>query len=104
MRPRHLQYKNHKLKYRHYGRIVESLVEKAKTMEDGAEREEMVSQLIEAMKKSYASWNNASITPEVVFNQLYEMSDGVLDYRNGFVRVKHEEPIENNKENNVSDE
>lgn len=104
MKPRHLQYKNQRLKYRHYGRIVESLVEKAKTMETGAERDELVSQLIESMKKSYASWNNATTASEAIYNQLYEMSDGVLDYRKGFVRAKQEEPIENKQETNASDE
>ncbi|MBO4751850.1 MAG: DUF4290 domain-containing protein [Bacteroidales bacterium] len=104
MCPRRLQYKNHRVKYRHYGRIVETLVERAKTMEEGAERDELVHQLIEAMKKGYSSWNNATITPDVLFNQLYEMSDGVLDYRNGYVRVRQEEPKENMQENNEVNE
>lgn len=104
MSPRRLQYKNHRVKYRHYGRIVETLVERAKTMEEGAERDELVHQLIEAMKKGYSSWNNATITPDVLFNQLYEMSDGVLDYRNGYVRVRQEEPMENMQENNEVNE
>lgn len=104
MSPRRLQYKNHRVKYRHYGRIVETLVERAKTMEEGAERDELVHQLIEAMKKGYSSWNNATITPDVLFNQLYEMSDGVLDYRNGYVRVRQDEPKENMQENNKVNE
>ena len=99
LKPRRLQVNNRRLKYRHYGRIVESLVEKAKTMDEGAERDELVYQLTETMKKNYSSWNNAGIAPEVIFNQLYEMSDGKLDYRNGFVRAKQEEPQESKTEN-----
>lgn len=104
MRPRHLQYKKQRLKYRHYGRIVESLIEKAKSMADGAERDELVSQLVEAMKRSYNSWNNSVSASEAIYNQLYEMSDGVLDYRKGFASVKQQEQVENKQENKAGDE
>lgn len=103
MTPRRMQYKNHRLKYRHYGRIIETLVEKAKSMPEGEERGELVKQLLDAMKNSYSSWNNAAMSQEVVYNQLYEMSDGALDYRGGFTPTalvsKEESKQENNTEN-----
>lgn len=104
MKPRRMQYKNHKLKYRHYGRIMETLVEKAKSMPEGEERDEMVKQLIAAMKNSYSSWNNASMSQEVVYNQLYEMSDGALDYRGGFKPLAQPEKEESKQENITENE
>lgn len=81
MNPHRLSYKNKRLKFRHYGRIIESMIDCAKNMDESAERDELVSQMVEAMKNSYANWSNASIEVEDIYNQLYEMSDGVLDYR-----------------------
>ena len=104
MAPRRMQYKNHKLKYRHYGRIIESLVEKAKSMPEGEERDEMVKQLIEAMKNSYSSWNNAAMSQDVVYNQLYEMSGGELDYRGGFKPSVQPEKEESKQENDTENE
>ena len=104
MAPRRMQYKNHKLKYRHYGRIIESLVDKAKSMPEGEERDEMVKQLLEAMKNSYSSWNNAAMSQDVVYNQLYEMSGGALDYRGGFEPSVQPEKEESKQENDTENE
>jgi hypothetical protein len=99
-----MQYKNHRLKYRHYGRIIETLVEKAKGMPEGEERDELVKQLLDAMKNSYSSWNNAAMSQEVVYNQLYEMSDGALDYRGGFTPKAPASKEDSKQENNTENE
>lgn len=104
MAPRRMQYKNHKLKYRHYGRVIESLVEKAKSMPEGEERDEMVKQLIEAMKNSYGSWNNIAMSQEVVYKQLYEMSGGELDYRGEPKATEQPEKEEDKHENDIENE
>ncbi len=88
MRPRQMEYKTKRLKYRHYGRIIEKMVDRAKSMPESPERDELASQLIGAMKNSFSNWNNSSIESDMVYDHLYEMSDGVLDYRHSRPNVR----------------
>ena len=81
-KPNRLKYKDKGLRYRHYGRVLTSMIAKAKAMPEGAERNELVRQIVEAMKLSYSTWNTSSVSVDVIYKQLYEMSGGVLDIRN----------------------
>ena len=79
--PRRLEYKTKKVKYRHYGRIIEGMVEKAQTLPDGKEKDELVRQIIASMKRNYSAWNNSVATDDVIYKHLFEMSGGTLDYQ-----------------------
>ena len=100
-KPRRLQYKNKRMKYRHYGRIVEDMINYAKDMPDSPDRDELVGQLIETMKNNFSNWNYSSVSPDVVYNHLYEMSDGVLDYRNRRPSTQDAAEMPDNPANNV---
>ena len=81
MAPRRLEYKIGRIRHRHYGRGIEKMVETAKNMPNSAERDELIRQLIDAMKNSYSNWNTSTVSQDVIYKQLYEMSDGKLDHR-----------------------
>ncbi|WP_297089538.1 DUF4290 domain-containing protein [uncultured Draconibacterium sp.] len=76
-RPNKVPYDQHRIKYKHYGRTMELLIQEADNFE-GEEREIIIEQIANHMKKSYLSWNKDGVEDEFIFNDLIEMSDGKL--------------------------
>lgn len=79
LRPERLEYPQHKLKYRHYGYNVSSLVEKALGMEEGPIRDEFTEVIGSYMKMAYRLWNKEHfVSDEVIKQDLLTMSKGKL--------------------------
>ena len=76
-KPHTIAYNQHDLKYRHYGLITQKMIDVAIEME-GEEREIMIEQLANHMKKLYLMWNKDSVEDDKIFQDLEEMSDGKL--------------------------
>lgn len=77
-KPDKVNYPENKIKYRHYGKILQKIIEKATEFEKGPERDALVFAIANSMKKSYLTWNRDSVTDEVIFEQLAELSKGKL--------------------------
>lgn len=66
-------------KYRHYGKNVQVLVEKAVQMEDGEKKEEFVMIIAAYMKLAYRTWNREHfVSDEVIKQDLLAMSEGTI--------------------------
>lgn len=66
-------------KYRHYGKNVQVLVEKAVEMEDDEKREEFVMIIAAYMKLAYRTWNREHfVSDEVIKQDLLAMSGGKI--------------------------
>jgi hypothetical protein len=76
--PEPLEYTQHKVKYKHYGKNIEQLIEKVKEVTDETERYQAAIQVARLMKTFYAEWNKETIEDEVIVRQLKEMSDGLI--------------------------
>jgi len=76
-RPNVVPYNQHYIKYKHYGRTIELMIKEADKFE-GEEREIMISQLANQMKKSYLAWNKDAVEDDKIFGDLEELSEGVL--------------------------
>lgn len=75
-KPKKIPYEINKIKYRHYGKTIEILIEKAAVHEDAEEREILIKLIANHMKKSYVMWNKDSITDEKIFEDIEELSHG----------------------------
>lgn len=74
-----LKYSNkYTIKYRHYGRIVQTMIKKAIEMPEGEEKEAFVVVIANQLKKSYLNWNRDSVNDETIEAQLIELSNGQL--------------------------
>jgi Mg-chelatase subunit ChlI len=82
-KPRRVSYNNSNTKYRHYGHIVESLLEEAIKLPDSEDKDTLVKLIANHMKKSYLAWNRDSVTDEIIFNDLYELSGRKLSVKEG---------------------
>lgn len=63
---------------RHYGRLVEELFEKLKTMPAGPERDELTRQTANQMKRDLMLWGHGSMDNEKVADDLARFTDGVI--------------------------
>ena len=78
IRPKHIGYPQQKIKYKHYGKTVEVLIEKTKAVEDPERRKDMVQGIANFMKMAYVQWNKDSVADETIFKNLRELSGGEL--------------------------
>lgn len=63
---------------RHYGRLLEELFEKLKTMPEGNERDELVRLTANQMKRNLAAWGHGSMDDEKVADDLARFTDGKI--------------------------
>jgi hypothetical protein len=77
-KPDRVNYPNTNIKFRHYGKTIENLVNKARTMPNGEEKSIFVEMVANMMKKSYLAWNRDTVTDDVILDQLSQMSKGEL--------------------------
>ncbi len=66
------------IRLRHYGRLVEELCEKLKTMPEGSERDELARLTANQMKRDLILWGHGSIDDEKVVDDIARMTDGVI--------------------------
>jgi hypothetical protein len=77
-KPRKVPYSQREIKFRHYGYTMELMIRKAMEFEDGREKDILVSQLANHMKKSYLTWNRDSVEDEKILEDLSSLSKRLL--------------------------
>ncbi len=75
VKPRQIAYPSGRIKYRHYGKTLEQVIETVSAMEDGAPKDQMSLGVANFMKMLYVMWNKDSVADEVIIEQLKQMSD-----------------------------
>lgn len=78
-KPERLKYYSNEIKYRHYGRSVELLMDQAIALEDPKEKEGAVVAIGRLMKGFYQTWNKDSIEDEQILKNIKQMSKDQLD-------------------------
>lgn len=77
--PERLAYPQKNPKYRFYGNNIKFMIDVANSWEEGEMKSALVKVIANHMKKSYLSWNKDTVTDVVIFEHLYELSDGRLN-------------------------
>ena len=70
--------KTHTVRLRHYGHLVEELLEKLATMEPGNERDQRTALTANQMKRDLAQWGHGSMDDEKVADDLARLTNGVI--------------------------
>lgn len=76
-RPGKLDYSRPTMRFRHYGKLLEKMIDIAADMEEGARRDALVAQLAMQMKRSYTQWNK-EIDDAKIIADLREFSKGKI--------------------------
>lgn len=104
-KPQPVKYATDEVKFKHYGRNIELLVEKAINIEDPEEKQAAVYYIGRLMKTFYTTWNRDNVTEEAISDNIKQLSNGKLSVdidhvkaTNGFDTIfKDNRPRNNNK-------
>lgn len=77
-RPPRIPYSNSRFHYRHYGKTLELMIQKATIYPDGPEKDQLIKLLATQMKKSFLTWNKETVDDRKIFKDLDELSDGKI--------------------------
>jgi hypothetical protein len=66
------------LRLRHYGHLVEQLLEKLETMPEGEERDELAKATANQMKRDLVNWGHGSMDDERVASDLARLTNGKI--------------------------
>ncbi|MGI6073457.1 MAG: DUF4290 domain-containing protein [Fermentimonas sp.] len=77
--PGKIAYSRPGMQYRHYGKIIEKMIDIAAEMEDGDEKEQLVRLILNQMKRAYIQWNK-NIDDDKIFQDLASLSNNRLVY------------------------
>jgi hypothetical protein len=75
-KPQPMKLPQNRIRLRHYGRLVEELIEKLATMPEGEERDELVKLTANQMKRDLVTWGHGSIDDLKVADDLARLTDG----------------------------
>lgn len=75
-RPKPMKYELENIKFRHYGKIIECMIERAADYPEGEERDALVMLLANHMKKLIFQINKEDVDDSKIFKDLYNYSHG----------------------------
>jgi len=83
-KPDRVKYPTAKMRFKHYGRAVERLIQKASAMKNGEEKIAFIEAIANLMKKSYLVWNRDNVSDSVILQELEDLSNGKLKVPENF--------------------
>lgn len=98
-RPETIPYKNSRIRYQHYGRTLEEMIEKVAEYEEGEEKNELIRLIANQMKKCFLTWNKEVVDDRKIFDDLRELSKGKLDISEDFFKLVESRDVLFNKKN-----
>ena len=80
-RPEPLGYPQNFPKYRFYGNNIKRMIDVAKSWEKGEMRDGLEFTIANHMKKCFLNWNKDTVEDDVIFDHLFELSDGTINLK-----------------------
>lgn len=94
-KPARVPYAGGSIRYRHYGKLLEKMLQKSEEMPEGEERDQLLVYLANHMKKSLASWNKEAVEDEKIYKDLLEYTEHKMPLTLEQLRLR-DLPKENN--------
>lgn len=96
--PEPLSYPQNFPKYRFYGNNIKRMIDKAVEWEEGEKKEALVLTIANHMKKCFLNWNKDTVNDEVIFNHLFELSNGEINLKEADEDLsKAQDLVQNNR-------
>lgn len=99
-KPEPLKYPANRIKYKHYGKTVELLVEKLKTEQDPEKREAFIASIANFMKIAYVNWNKDHVNDDTIISDLRIYLGRDIAISDGLSLNRVDAPRSNNNNNN----
>lgn len=87
VKPRRIPYPDHKIRYKHYGKIIEKMIGIISEKEEGPEKHKLLTNLANFMKMAYVNYNRDTVSDDVILEQMKELSKGKLKFENDSFRL-----------------
>jgi Domain of unknown function (DUF4290) len=104
IKPAPLAYPQQRITYKHYGKTVENLIEKAMGEENAEIKKAMVQSIANFMKMAYVTWNKDNVSDDTIIKDLKYLSGGLLSLDEGVnlakVEFRAQNPRQSNNNNN----
>lgn len=105
IKPTYLPYPKNTIRYKHYGKNVESMIQKASSMEDDDKKLAFTEIIGNFMKLAYKNWSNEEVSNELIKNDIRAMSQGVLEISDDMnietmTKLHRKNSFSNNNSNN----
>ncbi|GGH26379.1 DUF4290 domain-containing protein [Sphingobacterium alkalisoli] len=88
VKPQPIPYPQHRIRFKHYGHIVEQMIEKAKGVSNEDVKQRMTLSVANFMKMAYITWNKDSVNDLQIIEDLKELSKGALSLPQDTVLTK----------------
>lgn len=89
-KPKPVAYQQSFIRYRHYGKTVERLIDEAIKYPEGDEKNNLVALILNHMRQTFSTWNNNSVEDDKIANDLYELSEGQLQETDDIRKIMEE--------------
>lgn len=76
--PERIPYSLGRIRYRHYGYVLEQLIKKAAEYPEGEEKKQLLHLIAVLMRKNYITWNKDSVELQKIISDLQEYSEGKI--------------------------
>jgi hypothetical protein len=77
-KPQKVNYPSNHIKFKHYGKTVEQIIDEIKKMPEGEEKDSMIGTIANFMKMSYLNHNRDTVSDELIAEHLDNLSKGEL--------------------------
>lgn len=94
--PQRVPYQTGEIRNRHYGRIVEQMIEHACTLKEGEERDCLIEFITVQMKKNYIAWNKDGVDDKKILDDLRIYTKGAIDIPDREIRINQGNAQRNN--------
>lgn len=78
-KPEPLAYPENNPKYRFYGHNIKKMIDEVRTWEDSDKKEGLILTIANHMKKCYLNWNKDTVDDKIIFQHLFDLSEGEID-------------------------
>lgn len=92
-KPQRVSYPRNNIRFKHYGKVVEDLIQKAVEMGEGEMKDAFVETIANVMKSFYITWNKDNVEDGVILDQLHMLSKGKLKLKEG-VRLANKNDLQ----------
>jgi hypothetical protein len=100
-KPRRVSYNTNQIRFRHYGKIIERLIDEAIKLPEGDDKEALIKLIANQMKKSYLAWNRDSVTDNIIVADLEELSGRNLKLKEG-IKLSEQKDFQKQKKKFIS--
>lgn len=102
-KPERIPYPQQKIKLKHYGKVVEKMIDAAIATQDEDLKAALAESIGNFMKLAYSVYHQTAVSDEEINADLKELSNGELELTEGVVLLKHRvpnHPMQNNQRRN----